>query len=290
MDKIINDLCDFLKSQEKLIMNANKIDVENKNDKIDMNELVSALHIDEDFVYYGKHKSKYKNKEYTITNVYDNYGTIGIDCENNLMYPIFRIVAMCILTRNKALINIKEGKNYATINMITILVNKFMEALKVNNFITLTTPDDRDFYRDGERIGKIIVVSSKGYYEDHVMATNLPCAYYDISMPTVIITDKNYEKQLDSLVGSPVVTTVELDKKHRLERFVSNLDEAMKYVNERMPKSKTILLTGNNEEAVKFLNSCKSQLAFVNVVSSNISMPNFNQMDFLYIKSMISPK
>lgn len=289
MKKLLKDLSSFIKSQEKLIMQANKIDVDSKGDKVSVSEIINALNIDEDFVYYGKHKSKYKNDNYMITNVYDSYGTIGIDCENNLVYPIIRAVAMCIFTHNKAIINIDEGKNYATINMIVILINKFMGAAKMGECVSINQEPSIKFYMNSSKIDKIIIISSYDYYCYNVRHCTVPCSFYDMSEPTAIITDESYSKFVESLDSEiEVLTTIDLKSKHRITR-IKDLTEGINYINEKNAKNKVILFSSNQDEAIKFMNFCKASLVFVNVASSNISMPNFNQMDFLFIKSMVSP-
>lgn len=287
MKKLLNDLGKFIKSQEKLILNANDIDIKNGNDRVEINEILGALDIDEDFIYYGKHKSKYKSKEYTVTNVYDNYGVVGIDCENNLIYPIIRAIAMCILTKNKVVINIKEGRNFATLNMIVILINKFLEVLKEKDYVKLVDKDN-DFYRHNKEINKIFFISSHEYYRKNAIHTDVAHAYYNMSKPNVIITDKKLVKMLGGFKDNEIFSTVPLGDKLNYH-LVKDLNDALDFINRGKENSKTVLFTSNEEEAISFMNNCKSGLTYVNIVSNNVSMPNFNQMDFLYIKSMISP-
>lgn len=286
MKKLLGDLGKFLKSQEKLILNANGIDVKNGNDKVEIKEILGALDIDEDFVYYGKHKSKYKSNEYSITNVYDNYGTIGIECENNLIYPIIRCIAMCIITNNNVVINVGKGKNFATLNMIVILINKFFEALNRKDYIKIVDENEYRFHVD--MVNKIILIASHNYYSRVTHRVEVPVSYYNTDKPAVLLSDKKYEKYLEEYKDSTILTTVEVDEKYD-DYYMSSVEEAIKYVNERLNGRKLVMFTSDENSALKVMNECKSNIVCVNVSMNNVSMPNFNQMDFLYIKSMISP-
>jgi hypothetical protein len=279
---MLNKLQSFLISQKSLILEANKLDVKSGNDKIDFDSIINCFNFTNETKLYASKIEAFKDNKIKTIKIYDSYGTILLDCENNLINPITKAIAMSIFTNNSLVISLKTPKNYITINMIVTLTNRFLNEINSNLKIEITDKNTIETITS-YNINKVISIASKNHFLKYNDLYDVDTKFFSLEKPVIIVHDKANLEYLKDIKDITIYTNKKLDLDNK-QIIVKNMDEAINSIN-KLNLHKVILLTNNEEIAIKFINFTKCENVLVNSIDLNQNMPNFDQEDFLYIKT-----
>lgn len=285
MNDMMDELKSFLLSQKDLLIKANDIDVKSGNDKMEISELENCFNYDNETRLYSVRLEGFADSQTKTFKLYDSLGTIGLDCKDNLIYPIAKVISLCVYTNNSLIINLKEGgKNYVTINMLVELVNKYLEAKEINIKIEVQTRDQHEFSLNRD-LNKIFIISDEDYYLRNRYISDVETKFYLVDTPAIIVDNKAHIEYLKNIDKNVTVYTNEPLGISENERLVPTFKDAVRLVNRSEYRHKVILLTKDESNAKYFVNNCKVENVLVNVMDLSTRMPNFDQKDFLYIKT-----
>lgn len=285
--EIINAIKDIVEKQKSLIEKANVLDIKYNGTTLDFSRLITTINsFENEQFFYGLHLSKSKYYNFISEKLYSNIGSLGLLVENNDLYSSIYAILWIILCHNDVCVNFTKNRNYGTINVICELINKVYEANKLHQPIKVKTSSFVEFCKNVTEIDKMVIVGSKKFYQDISPLLYMPNVYYPFGEPNLIIMNTTFESDYTKMSKTTnVYSPLPLNYFTNVTK-VETLDEAMYLIDKTETLHQTALFTFDQNDGIRFLNTCQSSYCLVNTTPS-YSLPLINQYDLLSIKVLV---
>ena len=173
--------------------------------------------------------------------------------------------------------------------MLATLINRFLEINSINIKIEIVGENEQEFFKNS-KIDKMIFISDFEYYLKNKKLLTMESKVFVVDDPIIVIDNEAHLSLLKNIDKNILIYTNKDLGLNNKEILYNNLENAIRLVNESRYKHKAILLTKDEANGKLFVNKCKCENVLVNVMDLSTRMPNFDQKDFLYIKTYQTTK
>lgn len=273
--KIVSSIFDLIQEDAESIKKANEIDVKNNNGFALDFEIINILKdkladIEDSYrrvIYMHKNENNYIEGEQT-----DNLGTVCLVYDGNT-YCLLELVLKAILTHNALIIASESDYMKATNELILILVQRVLEAYKVDKNLVqiIYTSNLEELLSNNISINKVIAVGNRDFQNKIKRISNIEVIVKGYNKFDLYIEDITHlefiekilkeNRNIDVYVKSGLKLPLE-DDEDFIE--VEDIDEAIAQINYNTSGYSSSIFTEDKQNASKFLREVKTDTISVN--------------------------
>lgn len=270
--KIAQNIFQLLEESKDSIEKANKIDVKNGNGfkiNFDMfqklkNEINNIEDVYRKVISMNKNENNYLEGRQT-----DNLGTICLVYDGNT-YCLLELVLKAILTHNSIIITSESDYMKATNELIVILVQRILEAYKVDKNLVqiLYTSRIEELLSNSTSINKVIAIGNRNFQDKIRKASKVEVISKGYSCFDLYIEDLTNLAFIKKIIKEEenIDIYVKNGLKVPFEDYieVEDIDEAIVQINFNTSGYSSSIFTDNNQNASEFLRKVKTDNVSVN--------------------------
>ena len=289
---IIRNIKDALKNNYDLLIDSNRIDVENNNGyKIDINKLINIVDklLDEEMIYGLVLETK-KDEYIIYQKEVMNSGIVAV-INDGSPYTTLELIIRNLLLNNKTIIINNGFMSGINVHLITII----REVLKINNIdenlINYYFTNNYQFIINKRANIDLVVVVGNKDLEQLIIRESLikvlPIGYneYDI-----YLEDEEFLPIVKDILNNHVYFNIlSLNELDIDSIIVNDIEEAIHYINCNSSKAGVAIFTKNKDNANQFIREIKSSHVYLNTSPIINNELNINQLDLCLIKKITVP-
>jgi len=294
---IIPSIHKAIDASKEDILNANKIDIKNKNGfKIDF-EVINNIfnNLEKEDTYYGDVKLSQRDKDKKITygiQVMDQGNVVVIDEGNT--YVLIEMAIRNIIAGNTTIYS-NRGYMFGTNNLLIQIIQSVLEKLNLDkNMIQIYITEEFDkLLSNFANIDLVVCIGNHTLQNEIISKSKNKTIFSGFDNYEIYIEDTNHLDFLNKVINTGVDIQLYINEDTNLDEadaiLVSDIEEAIARINYEGSRCASAIFTSDTNNASKFIKEIKSNIVTVNTSPTIERVLDIKQKDLINEKIIIYP-
>ena len=294
---IIPSIHKAIDASKEDILNANKIDIKNKNGfKIDF-EVINNIfnNLEKEDTYYGDVKLSQRDKDKKITygiQVMDQGNVVVIDEGNT--YVLIEMAIRNIIAGNTTIYS-NRGYMFGTNNLLIQIIQSVLEKLNLDkNMIQIYITEEFDkLLSNFANIDLVVCIGNHTLQNEIISKSKNKTIFSGFDNYEIYIEDTNHLDFLNKVINTGVDIQLYINEDTNLDEadaiLVSDIEEAIARINYEGSRCASAIFTSDTNNASKFIKEIKSNIVTVNTSPTIERVLDIKQKDLVNEKTIIYP-
>ena len=293
--ELVKDFARIIRDSKNLFTSAEDIDIKNNNGfHLDFAAIERILTRYETVNPLIKSEKVVNKKDNLLaSNVYEKIGIVLVLFDGN-PYVLLEMIILGLLTHNTMIFSY-NGYMRGTNGFILTLVQSILEKEDIDqNVIQLVeTMNNEEFFKNFKTINKTFIIGDNMYINNYLKECSTLVQVSGYNNYDLYIENLEHKDVIDKILEQDLNINVyinsDLDFDMEDAIVVSDIDEAISYINYNSSLYSSAIFTKNQENAAKFMKEVNSKNVMVNASPTLEQALDIKEEDLLRRKNLVMP-